>query len=61
MADDWIEKADDEMKKKGTKGSFGKATDKKIASGKKKGGKAEKKAVFAQNMKSFAKKDKKKV
>lgn len=54
----WIQKADDEMAEKGTKGSFGKATPKKIAAGIKKGGKAEKKAVFAKNMKAIAAKHK---
>ena len=44
------------MKKKGTIGSFGKATAKKISAAKKKGGKMAKKAIFAQNMKKFAKK-----
>ena len=48
------------MKEKGTLGSFGKATPKKIAAAKKNGGKAEKKAVFAQNMKKIAQKNKKK-
>ena len=54
----WIQKADAEMERKGTKGSFGKATPKKIAAAKKKGGKAEKRAVFAQNMKKIALKHK---
>lgn len=58
MAEKWIQKADEEMKRKGTKGSFGKATPKKIAAAKKKGGKAEKRAVFAQNMKRIALKHK---
>ena len=52
--DQWIGKATAKMKSKGTLGSFGKATPKKIAAAKKKGGKAEKKAVFAQNMKRIA-------
>lgn len=42
------------MERKGTKGAFGKATSKKIAAGKKKGGKAKKRAVFAANMKKIA-------
>jgi hypothetical protein len=50
----WIQRASDRMKAKGTKGAFGKATDKKIAKGKAKGGLAEKRAVFAQNMKKIA-------
>lgn len=56
MAKQWIQKATKKMKEKGTLGSFGKATPKKIAAAKKKGGKAEKKAIFAQNMKKIAKK-----
>ncbi len=55
MAKKWIQKATAKMKKKGTLGSFGKATPKKIAAAKKKGGKAAKKAVFAANMKEIAK------
>jgi hypothetical protein len=50
----WIQEATEEMKEKGTMGSFGKATPKKIAAAKKQGGKMEKKAVFAQNMKKIA-------
>ena len=46
----WIQKAVSRMKRKGTLGSFGKATRKKIAAAKKKGGKAAKRAIFAQNM-----------
>ncbi len=46
----WIQKAVKRMKRKGTLGSFGKATKKKIAAAKKKGGKAAKKAIFAQNV-----------
>jgi len=56
---DFIKKATDKMKKKGTLGSFGKATEKKIDAAKAKGGKAEKKAVFAENMKKIAAKRKK--
>jgi len=54
----WIQKAVKKMKKKGTIGSFGKATFKKIVSAKKMGGKMAKKAIFAQNMKKFSKKKK---
>ena len=54
----WIQKATARMKKKGTLGSFGKATAKHIASAKKKGGKMKKKAIFAQNMKRIAAKRK---
>lgn len=50
----WIQKATAKMKKKGTLGSFGKATPKKISAAKKKGGKAKKKAIFAGNMKKIA-------
>lgn len=50
----WIQAAEEEMERKGTKGKFGKATKKKIAAGKKKGGKAKKRAIFAQNMKKIA-------
>lgn len=52
----WIQKASERMEEKGTKGAFGKATAKKIAAGKKKGGLAKKRAVFAENMKKIAKK-----
>jgi hypothetical protein len=51
----WIQKAVEGMKKKGTVGKFGKATAKKIAAGKKKGGVAKKEAVFAENMKNMHK------
>lgn len=52
----WIQKANAEMERKGTKGKFGKATEKKIARGKRAGGKQEKRAVFAENMKRIARK-----
>lgn len=52
----WIQSAVSKMKEKGTVGKFGKATSKKIASAKKKGGVSKKRAVFAQNMKKIAKK-----
>lgn len=54
----WIQKARSKMEKKGTVGAFGKATPKKIAKAKKRGGLAEKRAVFAENMKRIAKKHK---
>lgn len=54
MAEKWIQGAREEMKRKGTVGKFGKATSKKISAAKKKGGKAKKRAVFAQNMKKIA-------
>ena len=56
MSGKWIQSATKKMAKKGTLGSFGKATAKKIAAGKKKGGLAKKRAVFAQNMKRISKK-----
>lgn len=55
----WIQKATARMKRKGTLGSFGKATAKNIAKGKRAGGVEKKKAVFAENMKKIAKKRKK--
>jgi len=54
MAKHFIQEATEHMKEKGTLGSFGKATPKKIARAKKEGGKMEKKAVFAENMKKIA-------
>lgn len=54
----FIQKATARMKAKGTLGTFGKATPRKIAAAKKKGGLAEKRAVFAQNMKRIAQKRK---
>jgi len=54
----WIKKATDKMKAKGTLGSFGKATPKKISTAKKQGGKMEKKAIFAQNMRAVSSKRK---
>lgn len=54
MAKHWMEKATERMKAKGTLGSFGKATEKKIAAGKRAGGKMAKKAVFAENAKHAA-------
>ena len=50
----WIQRATDKMKRKGTLGKFGKVTAKKVARAKKAGGKAEKRAVFAENMKKIA-------
>jgi hypothetical protein len=58
MAAKFIQKAVAKMKSKGTLGKFGKATDKKIAAGKKAGGVKKKEAVFAQNMKKIAAKHK---
>lgn len=58
MAGKWIQAATDRMKEKGTVGKFGKATPKKIARMKKKGGVAKKEAVFASNMRKIAQKRK---
>jgi hypothetical protein len=58
MAGKFIQKAVAKMKQKGTVGKFGKATEKKIAAGKKAGGVKKKEAVFAQNMKKIAAKHK---
>lgn len=54
MAEKFIQKAVAKMKKKGTVGKFGKATEKKIAAGKKAGGVKKKEAVFAENMKKIS-------
>lgn len=59
MAKKWIQKAVAKMKKKGTLGSFGKATSKKIKAGLKAGGKRAKKALFAKNMKKVSRKRRK--
>lgn len=58
MSEHFIQKATESMKRRGTLGKFGKATPKKIARMKKKGGVAKKEAVFAQNMKRIAQKRK---
>jgi hypothetical protein len=55
----WMEHAAEKMKKKGTVGSFGKATSKKISAGLAKGGKSAKKAGFAKAAKEVAAKHKK--
>lgn len=55
MAEKWIQKATERMKEKGTIGKFGKATEKKIAAGKRAGGERKKEAIFAQNVKGAAK------
>ena len=54
----WIQKAVAKMEEKGTVGKFGKATGKKIAAAKKKGGVSKKRAVFAENMKKINRKKK---
>ena len=56
MSDHWIQGAREKMEEKGTVGKFGKATPKKIAAGKKAGGKVAKEAIFAENMKAIARK-----
>ena len=50
----WLQAARARMEEKGTVGSFGKATAKNIARGKKAGGLEKKRAIFAQNMKRIA-------
>lgn len=55
MAGKWIQAATERMKEKGTLGSFGKATGKKIANAKKHGGLQKKRAIFAENMKHISK------
>jgi hypothetical protein len=52
----WIQAASRRMEAKGTIGAFGPATSKKIASAKKKGGLAKKRAIFAENMRKIARK-----
>lgn len=54
----WIQGARKRMEEKGTVGKFGKATPKKVAAAKKKGGVEEKRAVFAENMRKLAAKRK---
>jgi hypothetical protein len=55
----WIAKATRRMKRKKTLGKFGKATTKKIAAAKKRGGLAAKRAVFAENMAKISRRRKK--
>jgi hypothetical protein len=52
----WLQEARDRMERKGTVGAFGRATRKKIARAKRKGGLEKKRAVFAANMKALARK-----
>lgn len=56
MAEDgmWIQDATERMRRKGTLGKFGAATKKRIAAGKRKGGKQRKRAIFAENMRKIA-------
>ncbi len=56
MAKNWIGDAREKMEEKGSVGSFGNATSKKISAAKKEGGVMAKKAVFASNMKKIARK-----
>jgi hypothetical protein len=60
MSDDpkWMEHATEKMKKKGTLGSFGKYSAKKVARKKKEGVAEKKKAVFAENVHKAAMKRK---
>lgn len=51
---EFIHEATDRMARKGTLGSFGKTTAKKVARAKKRGGKEKKKAIFAENMRKIA-------
>lgn len=50
----FLQKARESMEKRGTVGSFGKATPKKIAAGLKEGGAEAKKAGFAKAMRTIA-------
>jgi len=54
MAGNFIAKADESMERRGTKGSFGKATASKIKKGLAAGGAQAKKAGFAKAMKTIA-------
>ena len=46
----WIQKSVEKMRRKGTVGAFGPATKSKIAAGKRKGGLAKKRAIWAENV-----------
>lgn len=54
MAEKFIQKAEESMERRGTKGSFGKATPGKIKAGLAKGGKTANKAAFAKAMMTVA-------
>ena len=54
MAGNFIQKADESMERRGSKGSFGKATPSKIKAGLAKGGAMAKKAGFAKAMRTVA-------
>ena len=56
----WMQKARKRMEKKGSVGSFGKATPEKIRKGLRKGGKMAKKAAFAKAARTIARNRKKK-
>ena len=58
MAEKWLQRAKDEMERKGTVGKFGRSTKSKISRAKKRGGKEKQRAVFAENMKKIARKRK---
>lgn len=49
----WIQAATDRMRKKGTLGAFGRATAKKVANAKRRGGLMKRRAIFAQNMRKI--------
>jgi hypothetical protein len=55
----WMQRARKAMEERGAVGAFGRATAKKIAAGKRKGGLAKKRAILAQNFKRIAQKRKK--
>lgn len=55
----WIQKAEDEMEKRGTKGSYGHHSEKQMDKDIAKGGKRGKKALFAKNMREIGKRHKK--
>jgi hypothetical protein len=58
VAEKFLARANESMERRGTKGSFGKATPEKIKAGLKAGGAMAKKAQFAAAMKSIAAKHK---
>jgi hypothetical protein len=51
----WMQRVKEQIARKGTAGSFGKASAKKIAAGKAAGGKQAKRALLAETFKRFAK------
>ncbi len=58
MAEKWLQKANDSMERRGTKGKFGKATKRKISRAIAHGDKEKKRAIFARTMKRLAAKRK---